>query len=412
MAASAARPASNARLGCPYCGATLQAPVTTARDATLLCPVCRSELARAHGKSLGGALACSSAAFLLLIPANLAPLLSTSVLGASRASRLSSSAAAMWADGRPWVAIAVGLFVVVFPLARFGLLSAVLAALELGRRPPWLGRVFRWSNALGPWAMADVFLLGLCVAYARLAATVSVTLEAGGFCFVAAALLTLFTRATLDRRAVWDAIAAPISPPPAPPCATCPGCELLLPANLAGRGCPRCAARLETRKPDAIVRAGALTLAGLLLYAPANLYPIATLPIGLKPTAYTVIEGVRDLIQAKLLGLALLVFSASFLIPVLKLLGLTWCVVSVLRRSRRFLAAKTRMYRVVEEIGRWSMVDPFVIGAFVPVMDYSDMIHGRAEPAVTAFTGVVVVTMIAAACFDPRLMWDAARSPA
>jgi paraquat-inducible protein A len=375
----------------------------------LVCPVCRSEIERTIGKSLEAALACSAAAFVLLIPANLAPFLTTSVLGASRTSRLGSSAVAMWADGRPWVGVLVALFVVVFPLVRFGLLTAVLAALKLGRRPAWLGRVFRWSNALGHWAMADVFLLGLCVAYARLAATVSVSLGAGGLCFVAAALLTLFTRATLDRRAVWDAIASPAAPPPGVASATCPACELLLPASVAGHACPRCAARVETRKPEAIARAGALTLAGILLYAPANLYPIATLPIGLKPTAYTVIEGVRDLIEAKLLGLALLVFCASFLIPVLKLLGLTWCVVSVLRRSTRRLAVKTRLYRVVEEIGRWSMVDPFVIGAFVPVMGYSGMIHGRAEPAVTAFTGVVVVTMIGAACFDPRLMWDAAR---
>jgi paraquat-inducible protein A len=382
--------------------------------------VCRSELERTHGKTLDGALACSAAAFLLLIPANLAPFLTTSVLGASRSSRLGSAATAMWVDDQPWVAVLVGLFVVVFPLVRFGLLTAVLASLQLGRRPHWLGRewlkhewlgpMFRWSNALGPWAMADVFLVGLCVAYARLAATVSVSLGAGGLCFIAAALLTLFTRATLDKRAVWDAIAPPVALKPEASSATCPACELLLPADAAGAPCPRCHAKVESRKPEAFVRAAALTLAGLLLYAPANLYPIATLPIGLRPTEYTVIEGVRDLIQARLLGLALLVFTASFLIPVLKLLGLAWCLVSVLRRSSRRLVTKTRLYRVVEEIGRWSMVDPFVIGAFVPVMGYSSMIYGRAEPAVTAFTGVVVLTMIGAACFDPRLMWDAARS--
>jgi paraquat-inducible protein A len=307
--------------------------------------------------------------------------------------------------------MAIGLFVVVFPLVRFGLLTAVLANLKLGRRTPWLGRAFRWSNTLRIWAMPEVFLLGLWVAYARLSATVSVRLDTGAICFIGAGLLALFTRAALDRRAVWEAIAPSSTAHPADmTLVTCPGCELPLAAEREGAGCPRCGATVEARRPSAVGRAAALTLAGLLLYAPANLYPIATLPIGLKPTAYTVLEGVKDLIQAKLLGLALLVFSASFLIPVLKLLGLSWCLISVLRRSRRRLILKTRLYRLVEEIGRWSMVDPFVIGAFVPVMDYNGLIHGRAEPAATAFTGVVVLTIIGAGCFDPRLMWDAAKA--
>jgi paraquat-inducible protein A len=85
-------------------------------------------------------------------------------------------------------------------------------------------------------------------------------------------------------------------------------------------------------------------------------------------------------------------------------------VASVLTRSRRFLVAKTRAYRLVEEIGRWSMIDPFVIGAFVPVMQYNDFVYARPEPAAVAFTAVVIVTMLAARLFDPRLMWDAAEA--
>ena len=79
-------------------------------------------------------------------------------------------------------------------------------------------------------------------------------------------------------------------------------------------------------------------------------------------------------------------------------------------RSRRRLVLKTRVYRVVEEIGSWSMVDPFVIGCFVPVMHYNALIYGRAEPAAVPFTAVVVLTVISAKTFDPRLMWDAGRA--
>jgi paraquat-inducible protein A len=398
-------------IGCEGCGAVQYAPRVARAGSVIRCVVCDGQLERTSGRSLDAALACAGATFLLLIPANLNPLLTTAAVGTSRTSRLASSATAMWQDGRPWVGIAVLMFLVILPLVRFGLLTLVLAKARDGRATPWAARAFRWDKELAIWAMPDVFLLALLVTYARLATTISVTLETGAYCFIAAGLMSLVTRATLDRRAVWEAI-APSPPPPEGPTVCCEGCGWLLPAAEAGRSCPRCADTVHVRAPGAVRRAAALTLAGLLLYAPANLFPIATLPIGLTPTHYTILEGVKDLFAAKLVGLGLLVFCASFLIPVVKLVGLGWCVTSVLTRSRRFLVAKTRVYRLVEEIGRWSMIDPFVIGAFVPVMHYNNFIYARAEPAAAAFTSVVVVTMLAARTFDPRLMWDAAEAHA
>jgi len=261
--------------------------------------------------------------------------------------------------------------------------------------------------------MPDVFLLGLWIAYSRLAPTISVTLGSGAICFILAGLCSLFTRASLDRAAVWRAIAPEADAVPSSiGKISCESCELLLGANHDGDACPRCAATLHARRPNAIGRATAFTLAALALYLPANLYPIATLPIGLAPAAYTVIEGVKDLIDSDLYGLALLVFTASFLIPFLKLASLMWCIGSVLLKSRRHLILKTKLYRAVEEIGRWSMLDPFVIACAVPVLQYNQLIYGRAEPGATAFAAVVILTMLATHAFDARLMWDAAGSAA
>jgi paraquat-inducible protein A len=396
-------------MSCARCGAVNLAPRTHQGPWTLACAQCGATLERTAARSLDAALACASAALLLLIPANLFPLMTTYALGASRESHLISTASAMLKDGRPGVALAVSLFLVAFPIVRFGLLTVVLGRLKLGHRSPWLGRAFRWANELQAWAMADVFLLALVVTYARLAATISVSLGLGAYCLVGAGILTLFTRACLDKAAIWEVI-APSRPAPLGPAMACEGCGLVLPKSDEGQACPRCAVIMHARKPGAVRRAAALTLAGLLLYIPANIYPIATLPIGFTPTQYTVLEGVKDLVSAHLLGLGLLVFTASFLIPTVKLVGLAWCVVSVLRRSAKRLIVKSRVYELVDEIGRWSMIDPFVIGAFVPIMAYNDIISARAQPAVEAFTAVVVLTMLAARSFDPRLMWDAARS--
>ncbi len=394
-------------VGCPHCGALQRLPPPH-RASTVSCGVCRSELERTTGRSLDAALGLAASTFLLLIPANLLPFLSTGVLGVERNSRLSSGAIAMWTDGWALLGVAIGLFVVVFPLLRFGLLTAVLGALRLGRRPAWLGLAFRVANELQTWAMLDVFLLGLWVAYERLKATVDVDIGAGGKCFIAAAILSLGVRAALDKRAIWRLIGSERPAPVGEAVSACLSCELLVPASAEGRPCPRCGDTVSSREPQGVSRATALTVAGLLLYIPANLLPIATLPIGVTPTKYTVLQGVIDLVQAGLSGLALLVFTASFAIPFLKLAGLGWCVTSVLRRSPRRLVLKTRVYRIVEEIGRWSMVDPFVIACFVPVMRYNTFIYGRAEPAAPAFAGVVVLTMLAARLFDPRAMWDAA----
>jgi paraquat-inducible protein A len=395
------------RVGCPNC-ATLQDLPTPERSAIISCRVCRSPLERTTGRSLPAALACSASVLLLLFPANLLPFLTTSVIGVSRHSHLISSVTAMWGDGWPILAVAIGLFVIVLPFARFAALTAVLGCLQFGYRPSWLGRTFRIANGLQQWAMVDVFLLGLWVAYARLIATISVQVGAGALCFIAAGCLSLFTRATLDKSAVWRAIRSDEAAREGPVSA-CAACDLVTPYAGEGARCPRCEARITAREPDSVARAIALTAAGLILYIPANLFPIATLPIGLAPTKYNVLQGVIDLAQAHLFGLALLVFTASFAIPLLKLIGLTYCLVSVIRRSRQRLVLKTRVYRIVEEIGRWSMVDPFVIACFVPVMQYNALIYGRAEPAAPAFATVVILTMIAARAFDPRLMWDAAQ---
>lgn len=402
-----ARPAATAFLACPGCGA-IQATARTSAVA-LACGVCRSELERPAGRSLNAALACSAATFLLLLPANLLTFLTTSVLGATRHSLLVSSALELWREGSPPLAAIVAACVIVLPLARYGLLSLVLGCLRMAWRPRWLGRAFRLAQGLQPWALADVALLAFWIAYARLHATVPTVVGAGGFCFIAAGVMALFARASLDAPEIWRGIAVQSPIDPAVPMIACESCALMTPAHQEGQPCRRCGAKVHGRKPDAVIRASALTLAGVLLYIPANLLPMATVPIGLEPTSYTVLEGVKDLFEARLYALGLLVFAASFAIPFLKLVAMMWFLASIAARSARRLVAKTRLYRVVEEIGRWSMVDPLVIACFVPVMQFNAKLYGRAGPAAPAFAAVVILTMIAAQAFDPRTMWDAAR---
>jgi len=317
------------------------------------------------------------------------------------------SVSVVWRDGSPLLATIVALFVLAFPVIRFSALTVVLLALRVGYRPPWLSLVFRICSALQTWAMLDVFLLGLMVAYIRLRSSIIVSLEAGAYCFIAAGILSMVARATLDKAQVWRLI-GPDRRSIRGPTMLCVSCELVLPRAAEPQTCPRCQATVTRRKMNAYSRSMALLMAAGLLYLPANIYPIATIPIDITPTSYTVLGGVVDLVKSHLIALAALVFTASFTIPLLKMLALAWCASSAMCGSCRFLIGKTRAYRLIEEIGRWSMVDPLTIACFVPVLQFNALIDGRAEPAVVPFAAVVILTTLAVQFFDPRRMWDAA----
>jgi paraquat-inducible protein A len=363
---------------CRNCGLTQTQPLVGPRD-LVTCSRCNTQLEHSAGKSLDASLACAITILVLLIPAFTAPFLTASALGATRTSFLYMSVSVVWRDGSPLLATAVALFVLAFPVVRFSALTGVLLALRVGYRPPWLAPVFRICNAMQTWAMLDVFLLGLMVAYIRLRSSIIVSLEAGAYCFIAAGILSMVTRATLDKSQVWRLI-GPDRRSISGATMLCVSCELVLPRAAEPQICPRCHAAVMRRKMNPYSRSMALLLAAGLLYLPANIYPIATIPIDITPTSYTVLGGVVDLVKSHLIALAALVFTASFTIPLLKMLALAWCASSALCGSCRFLIGKTRVYRLIEEIGRWSMVDPLTIACFVPAVQF----------------------------FDPRGMWDAA----
>jgi paraquat-inducible protein A len=395
-------------IACPDCAAIQRLP-DLRRGGLVECRRCGSTLERSNGRSLDAALACATATLLLLFPANLLPLMSVSILGTDRASRLGAGVVVMWQQHFVLIALVVAAQAVVLPFFRFGLLASVLAALRFGRPGAWIGTAFRWSERLDLWAMPDVFLIGLFVGYARVRTSLPVEIGDGGWCIIGAAFLTMVTRASLDRRTIWRRIEPPDSVPPTG--LACTSCDLVTDQCEPGARCPRCRARLWPRKPFSIMRTAALLATGYLLYPVANIYPMSiAVQLG-SPKPHTIFDGVQELIGANLWPLAAIIFLTSIGIPLLKLIGLTWLCISVRRKSRWALRTRTRVYRVIHEIGRWSNVDIYTIVVFLPLMQFGQLVSIRAATGAVAFLAVVVVSMIAARWFDPRLMWDAAGEP-
>ncbi len=147
----------------------------------------------------------------------------------------------------------------------------------------------------------------------------------------------------------------------------------------------------------------------IILYVPANVYPVLVISQIGTTLPSTILGGVHELILAGMWPLAALVFVASVAVPILKVVCLIVLLVSAWIGSARALKERTALYRIVEFVGRWSMIDVFMISILVALVQFGSIISIAPGQGATAFAAVVILTMFAAECFDPRLMWDAAR---
>ena len=171
--------------------------------------------------------------------------------------------------------------------------------------------------------------------------------------------------------------------------------------------CPRCGAPLHRRKPDSLARAWAFLIAAAVFYIPANVFPIMTVVMFGRGSPDTILSGVVHLIAAGEYPIAALIFFASVFVPILKIGVLAFLLVSV-RFGRRWRPRdRTALYRLTEGIGRWSMIDVFMISILVGLVQLGAVATVEAGIGATSFAAVVVLTMIAAMSFDPRLIWDA-----
>lgn len=187
---------------------------------------------------------------------------------------------------------------------------------------------------------------------------------------------------------------------------SCHVCHLLCRQATGPASCPRCGTSLHSRKPDSIGRCWALVLAAAIFYIPANVLPIThTTSLG-QVQSDTIMSGVIYFIHSGSWPVALVIFVASVFVPLLKLLILSFLLVSVQMGWRWRPVDRTRLYRLTEAIGRWSMLDIFVVTILVALVHLGALAAIEAGAGALFFAAVVVITMFAAEAFDPRLIWD------
>ncbi len=392
---------------CQDCGMVQPLPAPT-HGYRRVCCRCRRSFGHDR-RALTAALPLSLTAVVLFALTQSFPLMGIELDGLSQSAGIGSGVVGLFEHGLPPVAALVLAISVAAPLFRVVANAYVLANLATRLRPKHLETIFRLSERLRPWAMLDVLLLGTIIAIAKLQDLASIEIGIGFWSLGFLVLTLAMLNSLLDRRAVWMALhpIAPSLPPEPATCVSCRTCDLIHSVTPPDRRCLRCRARLSRRKPDSVARTWALVATGFLLYIPANAYPALTVVSFGQGTSATILGGVVELMNGSDWPLALLIFTASVAVPVLKLVGLTLLLLSVKLRFSNHLVDRTRLYRIIEFIGRWSTIDIFVAALLTALVTLGQIATVEPGPGILSFGAVVVTTMVAAESFDPRLMWDA-----
>ena len=397
---------------CPDCGLFQNVPAMQ-RGEISECARCGKLLRRSRIDPVQRPLALSVAGLTLLAVAAFEPFMRLSVKGYAHASQLVTGPVELQQFGMPELAIVVLATTLLVPIAKLAATAWVLWGVHTGHPTRLMTHVFRIVAWLRPWAMVEVFLLGLFVAYTKLIDLARIDVGIAVYALGVLVVVMAAADATMDDEAIWSRLVPlrPVKPIRfgarwTARMLSCNNCALVCDAGEPN--CPRCGANVHARKRHSRGRCWALMVAAAILYIPANAYPVLTLIRLGRGEPSTIVGGVGQLADAGMWPLAILVFVASICVPVFKIVSLTVMLTSVHRRSASYLQTRTVLYRIVDIIGRWSMIDVFMISILTALVRLGFVAQVFPGIGVIAFCSVVILTMLAAACFDPRLMWDAA----
>ena len=428
---------SGALTVCPACDMILATgPVEVPVGSRLICPRCRNTIRESKKDPVRRTLALSLTGLILFLPAHFLILMTFKVFGMQDQGSVFDSIRILFRQDYIFVAFLVLLTGMIFPLLRLALLFLVSLDLyrqRLSRLTPFM---LRWYHHLEEWGMSEVYLIAILVAVTKMHHSTLIIYDKGFFCFIGLVAVMIGTTLVLDEHAFWERIealaaqkkqrspAAPAGPPPdrvsprqtamAAGLVQCRTCHKVLPFRPPPPGqearCPRCGGRLHQRRPQSLATTWALVLSAIIFFLPANLMPIMKVEFLGVPKSSTIMDGITYFFQSGSFGIGLIILTASILVPLFKIIGLLLLLLSIRCRRLNWLTHKAVLFRFIEFIGRWSMLDVFVVSLLCALADFGFFTTIKTAAGVTFFSFVVLSTMFATISFDPRLLWDAALS--
>ncbi len=401
---------------CPDCD-LLCSPADVETGHYLACPRCNKTLYKRKQNSLIKVLALGLTGLLLYIPAISLPLITLESLGMSEHGNVLQSVIALFHNNHYIVSFMVFLTAVLFPVVLLGLIVHVSFQLLINKSPS--PKLFSWYLHLQEWGMVEVYFLGIIISIIKIVGIATVTYDGGFFCFLGLVLTSIGISSVLDRRLFWKMIENNTSQTVTLPetvtannttakeagLVSCHTCGKLTAIGQHSH-CPRCFSALHSRKPGSISKTWALVITSILFFIPANFLPMMQVDFLGVPDRSTILDGIIYFFDHGEYPIGLIIFAASILVPVFKVVGLMILLLSVHSQKNSFLLQKAKMFRFIEFIGRWSMLDIFVVSLLTVLVNFGLFTSIHIAPAATYFCMVVVSTMLAAIAFDPRILWD------
>ena len=398
-------------VACHECDAIYERnPIAAGAKAS--CTRCDSELYREVDRSLDKSLALYCTTLMLMLVANSYPFLVMKTAGIIEENQLFSSAWALYEFGMGELGLVVLMTSIVFPMIVVVGMLYLLVPARFGNLPFGHGLVFRIVRAIEPWSLLGVFMLGTLISIVKLQKLATITPGLGIFAFVGMLVTYTAARIYFDREVLWRlSKVKQLSNTDIDPntvCLSCHSCGLIRATEQGIVDCPRCGATMHHRLIDSLQRTTALVMSAVVFLIPANIFPVMTLKTLGRGSPDTIVSGVIKLMDGGLWGLALIVLVASIVVPFLKIAALCYLLISVHRQSTWRPGDRTRLYRITEVVGAWSMVDVFLVGLLAGLVKLG--LVATIEPGIgaTFFAGAVILTILAAHSFDPRLIWDRA----
>jgi paraquat-inducible protein A len=371
-----------------------------------------------HGRhfSISTWLALTLTAAILMVFANVFPVAKLSLGGLESEATVWQAVVALGSGPGVPVAITAGMIAIGVPALQVVTLLWILSFAVAGRSCPYFVPAMRLLQASKPWGMIEVCLLAILVALVKLSGFLHVVAGIGIAATVVLAPLmaVITTRSDGDLWPLYEArkgLRLEGGPGVASSAhlAACGLCGLVhegaaSKGDAAETACARCGSKVRARKPDSIVRTGAFLLAALVFYIPANVLPVMYTRLLGSEAESTILEGVVEFWRSGSWDIAVLIFTASVAVPCTKFLA-----IGLLLWDQKFpigsRVGKTRLLKLVEHIGYWSMLDVLVVALVTALIQFRALGVAEPRPGIVFFGAVVVLTMLAAMSFDSRLAW-------
>lgn len=401
---------------CHDCG-LLQKISHMPEEGTVKCCRCDATLRKRERvkpeKSIEHTLALVITGLVLLAISNAFPIIQVDAEGHEMAATLFGCVKYLFTHDMVFIAGLVFLTTIGAPLIQLTGLLYILLPLNFKRIPPYAPQTYRLVRIITSWSMLEVLMLGILVSIVKLSAMATVAPSIALWSF---ALLMIVIAAILNdvnKEMLWGLISPDTKGwdtqqyKSGVQLTNCHNCHLIQPVSPEhDSDCPRCKADVHWRKPDSLTRCTALVIAATVLYIPANLLPVMVVTSLGKTEGDTIISGVMYLATTGDLPLAIILFIASICVPTIKLIILYLLLFTVHFKSQWRPKERTQLYRLTEFIGRWSMVDIYVDSLMAAMIQIEGLIVIEVGVGAVAFGAVVVLTILAAKAFDPRLIWD------